>query len=457
MNNNFIMTNGTINGMSAFAETVQRAMELCYGDGVKVAVHEVRKNNGVTLTGLTVVKRDCNISPTLYLEPYYAEYKAGTTMANICREIMDTYEKHSVKCDFDITLVTVFNKVKDNVCFKVINAEKNKGLLATTPHKLLLDLEVVFYIEVIYEHDFSQSIKNLFDQLLKAVDHKDEKCVYLAYTLHKECMSPDFNSKKLLSSLSTISYKYEISNVDNYHPDNYTPPVHESNNLINNAFETEHPTQHTTLHDTIKSTFILNNKTLVFKMSVLASLLFTAIAVITILLALGVISVTLFFILIIVIVIICGYNGYMIYYLNAPSKLSSVIASKTPSVPPTSPESSNKNSPSTSLLTPIKDEGIYKLVYTGNDNRQDIPITTFPFVIGKGDVCDIHLPDLTVSRIHARFDNVADEYGNLTLYIEDLNSTNGTLVNTVALSPYSKTALSIGDVISFGGVSYLLR
>lgn len=187
MNNNFIMTNGTINGMTAFAETVQRAMELCYGDGVKVTVHEVRKNNGVTLTGLTVVKRDCNISPTLYLEPYYTEYKAGTTMANICREIMDTYEKNSVKCDFDITLVTDFNKVKDNVCFKVINAEKNKGLLATTPHKLLLDLAVVFYIEVMQDKTGNGTIlvQNHFVDMWDGVDTDTLYKLALANTQRK--------------------------------------------------------------------------------------------------------------------------------------------------------------------------------------------------------------------------------------------------------------------------------
>lgn len=151
MNNEFIMTNGTINGMKDFSDTVRTALELCYGDGVKVVVHDVRKNNGVTLTGLTVVKSDCNISPTIYLEPYYEEYKAGNTMANICREIMAIYEKHCIECDFDITVVTDFNRVKDNVCFKVINAEKNKELLATTPHKVLLDLAVVFYIEVLHD------------------------------------------------------------------------------------------------------------------------------------------------------------------------------------------------------------------------------------------------------------------------------------------------------------------
>lgn len=172
MMNNFIMTNGTINGMEAFGDTIKTAMELCYGDGVKVVVQDVHKNNGVTLTGLSIVKSDRNICPTIHLEPYYAEYKAGTTMANICREIMKVYEEHSVKCDFNTTLVTDFSKVRSNVCFKVINAEKNRKLLAAIPHKLMLDLAVVFYIEVMQD-DMGKGtilVQNHFMDMWEGVD-----------------------------------------------------------------------------------------------------------------------------------------------------------------------------------------------------------------------------------------------------------------------------------------------
>lgn len=148
MNNNFIMTNGTINGMKAFADTVQVSLELYYGNDVKVVVDNVQKNNNVTLTGVTIIKNGCNLNPTIYLEPYFSAYNTGTTMAVICKDIMKVYEEHSVSHNFDTTLVTDFIKVRSNVCFKVINAERNRELLKTIPHKMLLDLAVVFYIEV---------------------------------------------------------------------------------------------------------------------------------------------------------------------------------------------------------------------------------------------------------------------------------------------------------------------
>lgn len=151
MNNDFIKNNGTINGMEAFAETVQEAIKIYYEDDVKIMIHDVRKNNDVQLTGLTILNSNSNLSPTIYLEPYYADYKAGKTLSDIYREIIEVYEEHCLKCNFDITMITDFNKVKDNICFKVINAEKNSGLLTNTPHKTILDLAVVFYIEVMQD------------------------------------------------------------------------------------------------------------------------------------------------------------------------------------------------------------------------------------------------------------------------------------------------------------------
>lgn len=66
-NGGFIMTQGTIRTMEAFAGTVKSAMEVTYGEDYRVSVQEVKKNNGLVLTGLTILKKDCNIAPTIYL------------------------------------------------------------------------------------------------------------------------------------------------------------------------------------------------------------------------------------------------------------------------------------------------------------------------------------------------------------------------------------------------------
>ncbi|MFP4566465.1 MAG: diguanylate cyclase [Spirochaetaceae bacterium] len=64
------------------------------------------------------------------------------------------------------------------------------------------------------------------------------------------------------------------------------------------------------------------------------------------------------------------------------------------------------------------------------------------YTIGRGRECEIQLPDISVSRRHARIIRETDGY-----IIEDLNSTNGTLVNG---EPVTRRALKSGDQIRVG-------
>ena len=157
-NGGFIMTQGTITTMEAFAGTVKTAMEVTYGEDYKVSVQEVKKNNGLVLTGLTILKKDCNIAPTIYLNQVFEQYQDGRSMESICRELIAVYEEHKVHTDFDVSAVTDFAKVQNRICYKLINAEKNAELLADAPHVMLEDLAIIFYILVSQDSDGTGTI-----------------------------------------------------------------------------------------------------------------------------------------------------------------------------------------------------------------------------------------------------------------------------------------------------------
>lgn len=139
-NGGFIMAQGTITTMEAFAGTVKTAMEAHYGNDYRVSVQDVQKNNGLVLTGITILKKDCNIAPTIYLNQAFEQYQEGRILESICREFIRVYEEHKVQTDF--------SKVQSRICYKLINAEKNEELLMDAPHVLLEDLVVIFYILV---------------------------------------------------------------------------------------------------------------------------------------------------------------------------------------------------------------------------------------------------------------------------------------------------------------------
>jgi len=71
-------------------------------------------------------------------------------------------------------------------------------------------------------------------------------------------------------------------------------------------------------------------------------------------------------------------------------------------------------------------------------------------VVGRMTSCDVPVQDKSVSREHARLTQMPGGY-----VLEDLNSTNGTLVNGSRIS--EATIVRTGDRITFGTVEYLLQ
>ena len=140
-----IMVNGRVENLVAFGEVVKGAIEELCTDCM-VSVNEVTKNNGLTLTGITIKSKDSNLAPTIYLNDMYKEYLAGASLGEIVNRVIKVYQENRVHNDFDVSAITDFDRVKSRICFKLVNAERNVALLKTVPYVEFHDLAVVFYI-----------------------------------------------------------------------------------------------------------------------------------------------------------------------------------------------------------------------------------------------------------------------------------------------------------------------
>ena len=131
------MMNATIKTMDEFAQVVKEAGEAILGDGYEVCIHEVLKNNDTHLTGLTIRTEESNVAPTIYLEGMFERYKAGNAaIPDIVSEIISVYESHKVTMPFDASMVTDFSACQSKICYKLVNAGRNKELLADAPHMI---------------------------------------------------------------------------------------------------------------------------------------------------------------------------------------------------------------------------------------------------------------------------------------------------------------------------------
>lgn len=79
-----------------------------------------------------------------------------------------------------------------------------------------------------------------------------------------------------------------------------------------------------------------------------------------------------------------------------------------------------------------------------------ISLENLPCVLGKMSECsDVVLQDKSVSRMHAK---IFEENGEL--YLQDLNSTNGSFLNGLQLETNEILKIKIGDEIGFGNLRY---
>lgn len=130
-----------------FKTLVREEVERRAGKNYSVRLNDVMKNNGVVLSGLTVMQDDSNISPTIYLNDYYKEYENGqTTLGMVINDVMDAYNRNKVNRKLDMRYFLNYEHVKDKIVLKLINTEKNKELLSDIPHMEFLDLSIVFQV-----------------------------------------------------------------------------------------------------------------------------------------------------------------------------------------------------------------------------------------------------------------------------------------------------------------------
>ena len=105
----------------------------------------------------------------------------------------------------------------------------------------------------------------------------------------------------------------------------------------------------------------------------------------------------------------------------------------------------------TEILEVSENKPLGKLVYQGSRGCNDIVVEGEHFLLGKNSTQVNGVIDAEgVSRLHARITRQEEGY-----FIEDLNSTNGTYVNDIALEYHQLQVLNLNDRIRFGMEEYV--
>jgi hypothetical protein len=118
------------------------------GNGAAVRLHRVRKNNGVMLDGLTIMREGENVSPTIYLEPFYERYRNGARPDDLADDVLALYRHRSCSGRVDAGMFEDYKRLASGIRFRLVNYEMNRDMLSDVPHRRFLDLAAILYCDV---------------------------------------------------------------------------------------------------------------------------------------------------------------------------------------------------------------------------------------------------------------------------------------------------------------------
>lgn len=128
-----------------FLENVRKEVESRYDSNVSVTLNHVMKNNGTELDGITIMEKDKNIAPTIYINSFYDRYREGVSLKAVVSEIIRIYNQNKNSININVDYFENYENVRKTIVYKLVNYQKNKKLLEDVPYKRVLDLAVVFY------------------------------------------------------------------------------------------------------------------------------------------------------------------------------------------------------------------------------------------------------------------------------------------------------------------------
>ncbi len=131
-----------------FKNEILSRLQEAVGDRGLVRLFTVHKNNGLTLWAVSVMEGDKNIAPSIYLDSYYQLYLDGRTMEELTHLILAENIRKQVKRPVAADLFSDPDAVAGSVLFRVVNYDMNLDFLKGVPHRRVLDLAVIYYVEV---------------------------------------------------------------------------------------------------------------------------------------------------------------------------------------------------------------------------------------------------------------------------------------------------------------------
>lgn len=136
------------NGYEVFKEKMFQELGRLCGENTEIEWIEPQKNNGVSRKAVHIRRKGETIGAVHYLDAYFDRYCQGETIESLAEDLYLCHSVHRIPELPELSELEDFNKVRDKIAFRLVNAEMNRESLKETPHICMMDLAVVCCIHL---------------------------------------------------------------------------------------------------------------------------------------------------------------------------------------------------------------------------------------------------------------------------------------------------------------------
>lgn len=129
-----------------FLEHVRQHLQEHLGNGCTITIHKIPRNNGKLMDGLSILMPGTQMAPTVYLNPYFEQYREGMSMDAVIQDILELFYNNPAPTCITPKQMTQFDLLEEKIMFKLIHCDSNQELLKDIPYIPYLDLAIVFYL-----------------------------------------------------------------------------------------------------------------------------------------------------------------------------------------------------------------------------------------------------------------------------------------------------------------------
>lgn len=142
-----------------FKEVVINALEAAMPKGCVLETDSVLKNNGCRMDALCFRREGVEAAPTLYVQNFYRAFQEGVPIEAVVGKILEvglaSYDAVKLSPEYWLN----WDNVKEMVCLKLINKEKNEELLGQVIYREFLDLAVTPIVVDIHDDGAMSSLR----------------------------------------------------------------------------------------------------------------------------------------------------------------------------------------------------------------------------------------------------------------------------------------------------------